>query len=162
MKVQERYEEVMATLEQLRELNERVPVIVEGLEDRRALRALGLQGEILALNVGSSVFGFCEEVSRNHREAIILTDWDHRGGSLCRMLREGLAANGVRYNDEVRARFTLLSRKEIKDVQGLAGYVDRLELLARQTLPVEKKGVQLRERRARRIEGAKGRRGPIG
>jgi dTMP kinase len=130
MKPQDRYDEVLATLDELRELNERIPVIVEGVRDKRALRAMGVRGTILALNGGNPVFALCEAISREYGEAVILTDWDHQGGQLCHLLREGLTANGVRYNDQIRARLTLLCRKDIKDVQGLGGYVERLHLLA--------------------------------
>ncbi len=130
MRPQDRYDEVAETLEELRELSERIPIIVEGLNDRRTLRALGVRGHIVALNGGNSVFALCEALSKDHGEAVILTDWDHRGGQLCRRLREGLTANGIRYNDQIRAKLSLLCRRDIKDVQGLEVYMERLQVFA--------------------------------
>jgi len=163
------YEDLLEVIAELTEANREAPVIVEGERDVRSLRALGLDGEIVLLNSGIPIFNLAESLSRGHSEAIILTDWDHRGGQLCRLLRDALEANGVRHDVDLRARLTLLCRKEIKDVESLAGYVERL---ARQSASgwrgeqskrwyVERKGRAVQDRRARRIAGARTRaRGP--
>ena len=91
-----------------------------------ALRELGLQGEVFPLNSGVSMFNLAEAFSRRHRRAIILTDWDRRGGQLCRLLMDAFEANGVKYDVDLRARLTLLCRKDIKDVESLAAHVERL------------------------------------
>ncbi len=127
MRVEERYERVLETIEDLREASLESPVIVEGKNDREALRNIDVPGKIISLNDGLPIFATCEEVSRTHESAVILTDWDHRGGQLCRLLREGLAANGVRYDVDLRGRLARLCRKEVKDVEGLAKYVHRIQ-----------------------------------
>src|SRR3972149_11826494 len=83
-------------MEHLTEKNRHAPIIVEGEYDRKALRALGIAGDVRMINEGSSVFGLCESIAAGHREAIILTDWDVRGGRLARPRRGGLAAQGGR------------------------------------------------------------------
>src|SRR5437667_11130198 len=113
-------------IEDLTEMNRLAPSIVEGEYDRRALRALGLTGDIRLINEGSTIFGLCESIAGGHREAIILTDWDVRGGRLARQLRDGLAANGVRFDEELRARLTRLCRKDITDVESLHTFVERV------------------------------------
>jgi len=113
-------------IEDLTEKNRRAPIIVEGEFDRRALRALGVMGDIRMINEGSAIFRLCESIAASHREAIILTDWDVRGGRLARQLRDGLAANGVRFDEESRARLTRLCRKDITDVESLHGFVERV------------------------------------
>jgi len=90
------HEDLQKTIEDLAEKNREAPIIVEGEYDRRSLRALGIQGDVRLVNEGSTIFGLCESIASGHREAIILTDWDVRGGRLARQLRDGLAANGVR------------------------------------------------------------------
>ncbi len=140
MRLEERYELVLKTIEDLNEASLAAPVIVEGKNDRKALRAMGIRGDIIRLNDGSPIFRTCEEVSRQYSSAVILTDWDHRGGQLCRLLREGLAANGVRYDADIRSRLARLCRKEVKDVEGLAKYVDRiLQASAESTIPVRRR-----------------------
>ncbi len=123
---EERLEFLTAALEDLAEANRTAPVVVEGDRDVRALRSLGLRGEVVSLNRGAPVFATCEALAARHRDAIVLTDWDHRGGRLARLLREGLAANGVRVNMDLRARLTILCRKDIKDVESLPGFLERV------------------------------------
>jgi dTMP kinase len=126
MNLRERLERLQTVLGELREKNLRVPVIVEGRRDAEGLRALGLEGTIIRLNMGRGVFRTCEEVSRGFSEAIILTDWDRRGGQLCRLLRQGLEANQTAFDTEFRARLAHLSKKETRDVEGLPGFIERL------------------------------------
>ncbi len=123
-------EDLGRVLDDLIEKNLSAPVIVEGEYDRRALHELGVLGDIRVLNRGNSVLGLCEAIAREYREAIILTDWDVRGGRIARHLRDALTASGLRYDDELRARLTILCRKDIKDVESLHRFVDRVATLA--------------------------------
>src|SRR5712691_6153662 len=118
--------DLQRVLEDLSEKNRRAPIIVEGEYDKRSLRALGVTGDIRMINQGSTVFGLCESIAAHHREAIILTDWDVRGGRLARQLRDGLSANGVRFDEAIRARLTRLCRKDITDVESLDSFVERV------------------------------------
>jgi dTMP kinase len=126
----ELHEDLERVLDDLIEKNRSVPIIVEGEYDRRALLELGVLGEIRVLNRGNSILALCEDLAREHREAIILTDWDVRGGRLARNLRDALTASGIRFDDELRARLTLLCRKDIKDVESLHKFVERVAGLA--------------------------------
>ena len=126
MDQRERLEELEMLIEELRLENQGIPIIVEGENDERSLRAVGLNGEILKVNVGQHIFNLCEDWSRRYETLIILTDWDRTGGRLARQIREGLEANGASYDLDLRARLARLSKKEIKDVEGLAGYLERL------------------------------------
>lgn len=124
------YQDLQRVLEDLLDRNQAAPIIVEGPRDRKSLRALDLHGEIISLNRGMSVFALCESIARRHREAIILTDWDAKGGRLARQLRGALTANGMRYDDDLRARLTHLCRKDIKDVESLHAFVKSIEAKA--------------------------------
>ncbi len=124
------HEDLERVLDDLIEKNRTVPVIVEGLRDRRALQALGVQGDVRVLNRGNRILAIAEELARTHREAIILTDWDTRGGRLARSLRDALEACGVRYDDDLRARLTILCRKDIKDVESLHTFAERIADMA--------------------------------
>ncbi len=123
---EELHTDLQRVLEDLSEKNRRAPIIVEGEYDRRSLRALGVAGDIRMVNQGSTIFRLCESIAASHREAIILTDWDVRGGRLARQLRDALSANGVRYDEELRARLTRLCRKDITDVESLHTFVERV------------------------------------
>ena len=60
-------------------------------------------------------------------QVIILTDWDKKGDYLAKLLQEGLKANAVKYNTDIRVRLASLCRKETKDVEGLVGTIQRLK-----------------------------------
>jgi dTMP kinase len=120
------HEDLQQVLEDLHERNREAPIVVEGEYDRRALRSLGVTGDIRLINEGTTVFGLCESIAGSYGRAIILTDWDVRGGRLARQLRDGLSANGVRYDEDIRARLTRLCRKDITDVESLGTFVDRV------------------------------------
>jgi len=123
---EELQQDLHRVLEELVERNRSAPIIVEGEYDKRALRALGVTGDIRLVNEGSTIFRLCESIASDHREAIILTDWDVRGGRLARQLRDGLSANGVRFDEAIRARLTRLCRKDITDVESLDSFVERV------------------------------------
>jgi len=138
MRDEERVEKVLETLEELIHLNSSMPIIVEWRKDKKALNSLGVKGEILRLNRGMTIFNICESIAARYKEAIILTDWDHRGGQLCKLLEEGLEANGVRYNIDLRSKLAMLCKKEIKDVEGLESYLDRRKSVLRTRKPSKK------------------------
>lgn len=116
--IQEQIEEIENLLEELKFLNNSIPVIVEGKKDERTLREIGLSGKIIKTG-RMSVPNLCENVAKEWNEVVILTDWDRKGGILCRTLKNFLAANGVKYNDKIREKLVKYTRKEIKDVEGL-------------------------------------------
>jgi 5S rRNA maturation endonuclease (ribonuclease M5) len=120
-------EKIEEVLLKLKGLNAEIPIIVEGEADVLALRELGIEGEIIPINRGQSLFNFCEELSRNYKEVLILTDWDRKGGHLCKVLSEDLKANDVKFNTDIRAKLASYTKKETKDVEGLAGCVRRLK-----------------------------------
>lgn len=116
--------------QELEELSENWPVIVEGVRDVAALKKMGITKNVVPLNKGKSVFSFCEDLSKRTNAAIVLTDWDRRGGQLARMLKEGLVANGVRVNDRVRTQIVILSKKEVKDMESMPTFIERLKAMA--------------------------------
>jgi dTMP kinase len=67
-----------------------------------------------------------ERLAKEKKKAIILTDWDRKGGHLCRLLRDALKANSVPYDDVLRQRIVTVARQDIKDVQSLASLYSRL------------------------------------
>lgn len=129
MNEEERLEELFELIEELIELNERLPVIVEGVKDRKTLRAIGLRGDIITINRGNSIFNECEQIARKHPEVIILTDWDRKGGKLKYLLTDGFKNNEVKCNTDIRGRLAKLVKKDVKDVEGLRVLLERCILL---------------------------------
>jgi 5S rRNA maturation endonuclease (ribonuclease M5) len=133
--VEVRLDDILSALDELFDINESVPILVEGKKDIDALRSLGIKGVIISYNRGKTIMNTCEELALKYAEIIILTDWDRKGGILARELKRCLESSGVRPNSEYRARLAYLCKKEIKDVESLARYIRTLSGKAkRQTL----------------------------
>ncbi len=124
-------EEINKMLDELKFREEDVAILVEGQKDVEALNALGIDGDLRQVQSGKSIFQLAEELARDEKEAIILTDWDRTGGQLCRLLKDALKANEVSFDHSIRTRLARLSKKEIKDVEGLIPFISRLQAEAR-------------------------------
>ncbi len=129
----ERLEELEDVLAELEVLSETTPIVVEGTKDVEALKRLGIAKNVRQLNKGDSVFNFCEELSRTERTLVILTDWDRKGGMLARMLKEACHANEIEADLRIRTKLVILSKKEVKDIESLPTFMDRLRV--RSTMP---------------------------
>ncbi|OGS57011.1 MAG: hypothetical protein A3K60_04000 [Euryarchaeota archaeon RBG_19FT_COMBO_56_21] len=125
---EERLEQLERVFQQLEDESEELPIVVEGLRDVAALKRLGITKNVIAINRGISIFSFAEQISRKWKGAIILTDWDRRGGQLARMLKEAFSANGVSANDHYRTQLVILSKKEIKDIESLPKFIENLRI----------------------------------
>ena len=121
MDLQRCLDEVEYVLVDLIEENDTTPVIVEGVKDQRALRTLGLKGTIITINKGMSLSDFSDWLSNRYDRVIILSDWDRRGGSLCRRLKE-LLHGRIKLDVELRQRFSTYAM--IKKVEGLPSWLE--------------------------------------
>jgi 5S rRNA maturation endonuclease (ribonuclease M5) len=119
----ERLEELDKLLADMAEASLKIPIIVEGKRDTKALRALGIEGKILELNVGKGVIDFCESIAKEHRAVILLTDWDAKGGTLFRTLADSLKSLDVKVDGDYRRELARLAKKGAKDVEGVPGFI---------------------------------------
>ncbi len=122
----ERAERLREIFLHLQELNETIPVIVEGKRDASALRKLGLQGEIVTLHNGRSLYDFCVEILNRFSKVIILLDWDRKGDDLNKTLSELLEGHWEEFA-HFREIIRLLCQKDINDVEGIPKLLKRLE-----------------------------------
>jgi len=122
----ERLKLLSELLDELAHRDPDIVILVEGARDRGGLKLLGVEGEVVLVQQSSGVFHVAEELAKARKKAIILTDWDRKGGQLNRMLREALKANEVPYDDQTRRRLARLVGGEIKDVESLPWYFSRL------------------------------------
>jgi len=123
MNIEHCVEEVQLALDELTEINMSVSIIVEGVKDRQALRKLGLTGKINTINKGLSLADFSDWIAERYEQVIILTDWDRRGGLLCRRLKD-LLKGRVKYDVELRQRFSRYAM--IKTVEGLPSWLETM------------------------------------
>ena len=122
----ERASRLREIFETLCERNKDIPVIVEGKRDALALRELGLQGEVLTLHSGQSIYDFCEEISEKFHRVIILLDWDEKGESLNKALCRHLNGQWEEFS-AFRELIKILCQKEIQDIEGIPKLIRRLE-----------------------------------
>jgi len=100
-------------------------IIVEGRRDEQALRALGLTGPVIMASRRPAL-DLAEDAARSFSKVVLLTDWDEKGNEMARKIELHLRAAGLRPDLEIRSRLKKLVKKEIKDVESLNFYVDRM------------------------------------
>jgi len=122
----DRLELVEKAVDELIERSLAEPVIVEGLRDVRALREIGVEGIVKAVNTGSGIINFCELLSAKYDRFIILTDWDRKGGQIAHHLQIGFESVDAKFDTQLRAQIAKLTKKDITDVEGLPSYLERL------------------------------------
>jgi 5S rRNA maturation endonuclease (ribonuclease M5) len=119
----ERLEALEALVEKLLDASQEIPIVVEGKKDSRALETLGISHNVVELNAGLSILSFCERLALKHREVIVLTDWDRKGGRLFRQLADSFKSLGVAVDGRFRSDMAHLAKKGAKDVEGLPGFM---------------------------------------
>ncbi|MDD1741929.1 MAG: toprim domain-containing protein [Methanotrichaceae archaeon] len=103
-------------------------IIVEGRRDEKALRALGIKGPIIIASWRPAL-ELAEELARNYQNIIILTDWDDKGEEIALNIEQHLRCTSANTNLEIRTRLKKLVKKEIKDVESLNLYMERIREL---------------------------------
>jgi dTMP kinase len=126
---EETLEALTGILDDLSTRPEDAVVLVEGQKDRGALSVLGVGGEVWQVQGPSPIMATAERLAQEGKRAVILTDWDRKGGRLAHSLRLALNANAVRYDDSIRLRLVRLVKTEIKDVESLPAFYSRLVTL---------------------------------
>lgn len=104
-------------------------VIVEGRRDLLALRALGLPGPVIMASRRSALH-LADDAARTYPHIILLTDWDEKGDEMCENIERHLRSAGCRPDGDIRSRIKKLVKKEIKDVESLSHYAEKMRDLA--------------------------------
>ena len=104
------------------------PIVVEGKKDIDSLRLLGVEGEIVTAKSGKRLLDVVSEVEESGaREIILLADFDRRGRELTSRLKKHLEAAKIVVNTSFWRELSSLVGKEVKDVEGLAAYLETLK-----------------------------------
>jgi len=128
--LKDKQEKILRVLECLAEESaEGKPIIVEGKKDIEALRALGIEGKMITAKTGGkSLLDVISEVEKTGaREVIFLLDFDRRGRELTKKLREHLENVGLKFDLTFWLELLSLVGTEVKDVEGLASYMETLK-----------------------------------
>ena len=126
MNDEERLEEIKKVLEELKELSKDHIILVEGIKDKKALRMIGITGEVFQIQSEGGPMKASEYVAEHGKKAVILTDWDRRGGTIARELERQLTSLGLEYDRDIRAKLSFLCKKYIKDMESLGTMLERL------------------------------------
>lgn len=112
-----RYEKIIEEIEDLKELSQEIPIVVEGRRDEKALRGLGISGEVFQISTGTPFYEFCEGITGRYKDIILFTDIDAEGQRIARRFKGYMSQNGVMVND--RFRPTLLSMLDTHQVESM-------------------------------------------
>ena len=124
---EERIEQVLACL--IEESSKGILIIVEGKNDVQTLRQLGVEGEIISAKTGgrTRLDVICEVEESGAKEVIMLLDFDRRGKEWTRVLKQHLEKAKIKPNVTFWNELMWFAGREVKDVEGLASYVQTLK-----------------------------------
>ena len=128
-RLKKKLENVLQLLERLAEESAKgVPIIVEGQKDIAALRKLDIDGDIIsAKSSGRSFVDVLGEVeTRGKREIILLLDFDRRGTEWTKRIVHRLERMRIKSNMFFWNGLKNIVGKDVKDVEGLAAYLETL------------------------------------
>ena len=112
--IKEKLKQFETLIEELIKENEEHPVLVEGKRDVKALRELGLEGEIVMLHSGRSLLETCELLAEGHDTILLMLDWDRKGKHLTKTIKQYLITLGIRAEDKYMNKIFSLARKETR------------------------------------------------
>ncbi len=117
-------EDLEKIIDELGEENRSIPIIVEGKKDIEALRKLDISGSIISVNAGIPLIDFCDKIAQEHTDIIILTDWDRKGGYLCRTIKRNLEG---RVNCNTKYRELFAKNAMIRTLEGLPSWLETMK-----------------------------------
>jgi 2,5-diamino-6-(ribosylamino)-4(3H)-pyrimidinone 5'-phosphate reductase len=128
-RIKEKLEKIQKLLERLAmESAKGIPIIVEGPNDEKALRELGINGEIIPAKTFKSFIHIISEIEeRGQKEVILLMDFDRRGKEWTKRLMQNLERMRTKPNMLFWNSLLNLAGRAVKDIEGLASYMKTLE-----------------------------------
>jgi 5S rRNA maturation endonuclease (ribonuclease M5) len=117
-------EDLEKIIAELGEENRSIPIVVEGKKDIEALRKLDISGSIISVNAGVPLIDFCDKIAQEHTDIIILTDWDRKGGYLCRTIKKNLEG---RVNCNTKYRKLFAKNAMIRTLEGLPSWLETMK-----------------------------------
>jgi 2,5-diamino-6-(ribosylamino)-4(3H)-pyrimidinone 5'-phosphate reductase len=131
--IKEKLEKIQKLLQRLStESAKGIPIIVEGLNDEKALRGLCITGEIIQAKTFKSFIHIISEIEeREQKEVVLLMDFDRRGREWTRRLMQNLERMRIKPNTLFWNGLLNLAGREIKDIEGLSSYIKTLKRKSR-------------------------------
>ncbi|MGB9777932.1 MAG: toprim domain-containing protein [Candidatus Bathyarchaeales archaeon] len=129
-RLKEKEEKILQILEQLtEEAQNGTPIIVEGKKDIEALKTLNVEGKVISAKTGGkSLLDTISELEKTQtQKVILLLDFDRRGKELTKNLKKHLERMRIEVNLKFWRELLGLLGKELKDMEGLATYIETLK-----------------------------------
>lgn len=129
-RTEKRLERIYKLLERLEIQSAKgTPIVVEGKNDTQALHRLGITGDIiLAKTSGKSFLDVLSEIEKTGKpEAILLFDFDRRGKEWTSRMTRCLEEMKITPNLVFWKMLLGLVGRDVKDIEGLAGYLETLK-----------------------------------
>lgn len=127
--LEKRLEKILQLLDRLAtESAKGTPIVVEGQNDISTLHKLGVKGDIIpAKSSGKSFLDILSEVEEKEKhEVILLMDFDRRGKEWTSRLAQHLEKMRINPNLHFWKQFLSLAGHDVKDIEGLATYLETL------------------------------------
>lgn len=119
------YNELLEEIEDLKEMARSRAIIVEGKNDEKAIRNLGVDAKFFKVCNGVPFHDVCDKIAEGFSDVILFTDLDREGNKLNRKFKSSLSQRGVRVNDKFRIR--LMSKLETNHVEDVYNRMMRIE-----------------------------------
>jgi len=129
-RTEKRLERIYKLLERLEIQSAKgTPIVVEGKNDVHALQTLGITGDIiLAKTSGKSFLDVLSEIEKTGKpEVILLFDFDRRGKEWTSRMTRCLEEMKITPNLVFWKMLLGLVGRDVKDIEGLASYLETLK-----------------------------------
>ena len=119
-------EGLLELIQKLNRQSTKIPILVEGKNDRTALRRLGIQGEIMCIKSSPHIlYDILDDISS--AEIILLVDFDAYGTKIAKEIIQQLEKKRIKVNAQFWRRLKALVRRDVKDIEGLFSYLEKLK-----------------------------------
>jgi len=128
--LEEKLEKILELLDKLAvESAKGTPIVVEGTSDVNALHHLSITGKIIPVKASGKTFidMIDEVVDTGKGEIILLMDFDRRGKEWTKRMARHLQELRIKPNTLFWSRLMKLAGRNIKDIEGLATYLETLK-----------------------------------
>ena len=126
---EEKSEKLESIIQKLIERSKEAAIIlVEGVKDVRSLRLVGVTGKIITVkNIRIPLYDYLHKYVDTKDEIIVLTDFDRRGAQLAGKMTNYFERSGKPINLTFWLKMNGFISRDIKDIEGLASYVQTIQ-----------------------------------
>lgn len=127
-----KFEKIEKTLNKMAVDSEKgIPILVEGKKDRLSLRQLSIKGKIMCIKSNRGNIQDLLHTMKSFNEIIVLTDFDHEGIELAKLLENELIFKKIKPNLRFWKTLKKVAGHDLNAIEGLCTYFFNLKLKAK-------------------------------